>query len=155
MAVALENPINPKDDPTGILVELTPSMVPAYLALTEVMTRTKYRHPLALHLWIHITESGTTPARGLPAADALAQLSRDGTTGTGHLLHMPAHIYLRTGRYMECIASSLVAIASDRMYETKCLVPYVPTHNVAMLVSAALVTHTHPLTQTVVLLLYS
>ena len=79
-------------------MELTPTMVPSYQALATVLTRTNYRHPLALHLFIHVAESGTTPARGLSAANALAQLSRNGTSGTGHLLHMPAHIYLRTGR---------------------------------------------------------
>ena len=64
-----------------------------------------------------------------------------------HYQHTPYHPPLTTPSlppshlsYVECIASSLIAIASDRMYEAKCLVPYVPSHNVAMLVSAALVT---------------
>ena len=51
---------------------------------------------------------------------------------------MPAHIYLRTGRYQDAVSASVIAIRSDRLYEEKCLVPYVPLHNIAMLVSASL-----------------
>ena len=51
---------------------------------------------------------------------------------------MPAHIYLRVGRYHDAITSSVKAIKADNMYIEKCLVPYVPLHNVAMLVAASL-----------------
>lgn len=65
-------------------------------------------------------------------------LLSDRGTGTSHLLHMPAHIYLRVGRYQDAITSSVKAIHTDNMYIEKCLVPYVPLHNVAMLVAASL-----------------
>ena len=133
------SPVDPATDPTGIVAELAPRVRLAYRALEAVLAHAPNRkHPLALHLTIHIAESGSAPSRGIAAADALAKLSRNGDTGTGHLLHMPAHIYLRTGRYADCIASSVVAIAADRAFDAKCVTPYVPTHNVAMLVSAAL-----------------
>jgi hypothetical protein len=51
---------------------------------------------------------------------------------------MPAHIYLRVGRYYDAIMSSVIAIRSDNLYLERCLVPYVPLHNIAMLVSASL-----------------
>ena len=51
---------------------------------------------------------------------------------------MPAHIYLRTGKYHDATESSVLAIQSDRLYVQKCFVPYVPLHNIAMLVSASL-----------------
>jgi hypothetical protein len=51
---------------------------------------------------------------------------------------MPAHIYLRVGRYYDAIMSSVIAIRSDNLYLERCLVPYVPFHNIAMLVSASL-----------------
>lgn len=74
---------------------------------------------------------------GEKEADSLAALATHGT-GTSHLLHMPAHIYLRLGRYYDAIMSSVVAIRSDNLYIERCLVPYVPLHNIAMLVSASL-----------------
>lgn len=51
---------------------------------------------------------------------------------------MPAHIYLRLGRYNDAITSSIQAINADNILISKCLTPYVPNHNIAMLVSAAL-----------------
>ena len=51
---------------------------------------------------------------------------------------MPAHIYLRVGRYYDAIMSSVIAIRSDNLYLERCLEPYVPLHNIAMLVSASL-----------------
>ena len=79
----------------------------------------------------------TLTLTGEKEADALVSSAHAGT-GTSHLLHMPAHIYLRTGRYHDAVSASVIAIRSDRLYEKNCLVPYVPLHNIAMLVSASL-----------------
>ena len=56
----------------------------------------------------------------------------------GHLLHMPAHVYMRTGEYVKCVTSSLAAIENDIHLEQQCLIPYFPTHNKALLVTCAL-----------------
>ena len=48
-----------------------------------------------MHYYIHATEASPTPERALPYADALAALA----PGSGHLVHMPAHAYIRVGRY--------------------------------------------------------
>lgn len=56
----------------------------------------------------------------------------------GHLLHMPAHIYLRTGEYAKCVTSSLAAIENDFHLEQQCLKPYFSTHNRALLVMCAM-----------------
>lgn len=69
-------------------------------------------HPGAHHYWIHLQESSRHPARGLPSADLL----RDRVPGSGHLLHMPAHIYLRTGRYDDAILANQRSIETDRRY---------------------------------------
>ena len=69
-------------------------------------------HPGAHHYWIHLQESSRHPARGLPSADLL----RDRVPGSGHLLHMPAHIYLRTGRYDDAILANQRSIEADRRY---------------------------------------
>lgn len=69
-------------------------------------------HPGAHHYWIHLQESSRHPAGALPSADLL----RDRVPGSGHLTHMPAHIYLRTGRYDDAIRASQRSIDADRRY---------------------------------------
>jgi tetratricopeptide (TPR) repeat protein len=69
-------------------------------------------HPGANHYWIHLMELSATPERALPQADRLTTL----VPGSGHLLHMPAHIYMRTGRYADASAANERSIAADLRY---------------------------------------
>lgn len=69
-------------------------------------------HPGALHYRVHLYESSSQPARALAAADRL----RDLVPGSPHLLHMPAHVYMRTGRYAQATAANLRSIEADRRY---------------------------------------
>ncbi|NVK62119.1 MAG: hypothetical protein HWE37_18835 [Rhodobacteraceae bacterium] len=69
-------------------------------------------HPAALHLYIHAVEASADPARAEAAADAL----RGSVPMAGHLVHMPAHIYNRIGRYGDSIAVNEAAIAADEAY---------------------------------------
>jgi len=69
-------------------------------------------HPGAHHYLVHLYESSRTPQRGEPSADRLVDL----VPGSGHLLHMPAHIYMRTGRYAEASAANRRSIEADRRY---------------------------------------
>jgi tetratricopeptide (TPR) repeat protein len=85
------------------------------LEIAAVLERTLARypdHPGANHLYIHAIEASPWPERGLPAAQRLAQL----VPGSGHLVHMPSHIYIRTGRYAEAVEHNLQAIAADEKY---------------------------------------
>lgn len=70
------------------------------------------RHPGALHFLIHALEASSQPRRALQAADTLRTLA----PGAGHLVHMPAHIYLRTGRLGDAVDCNAEAIAADREY---------------------------------------
>lgn len=70
------------------------------------------KHPGALHYRVHLHESSPRPAIAMAAADAL----RDLVPGSPHLLHMPAHIYMRTGRYADAVTASQRAIEADRRY---------------------------------------
>lgn len=70
------------------------------------------RQPGAHHYWIHLQESSPQPARAKASADFL----RSAYSGAPHLLHMPSHIDLRTGRYAEAIAANQRAIAADAAY---------------------------------------
>jgi hypothetical protein len=61
--------------------------------LESVMARNP-DHAGALHLYVHAVEASADPQRGVVAADRLREL----IPGSGHLVHMPAHIYARVGR---------------------------------------------------------
>jgi tetratricopeptide (TPR) repeat protein len=52
----------------------------------------------------------------VPAADRLGGL----VPSAGHLVHMPAHIYMRVGRYRDAVDSNIRAIAADEDYITQC-----------------------------------
>lgn len=69
-------------------------------------------HPGALHDWVHVMELGPTPQRARPQAERLRTL----VPGSGHLLHMPAHIDMRTGHYDRASAAGERAIAADLRY---------------------------------------
>ena len=69
-------------------------------------------HPGANHYWIHVMESSAHPERALASADRLRTLA----PGSGHLLHMPAHIYMRVGRYADASRANEASIAADRAY---------------------------------------
>jgi len=68
------------------------------------------RHPGANHLYIHAVEASRDAGR----ATAAAELLHDLVPGAGHLVHMPAHVYIRTGRYWDAIEANRRAIAADR-----------------------------------------
>jgi len=69
-------------------------------------------HPGALHLYIHALEASPHPEKAVAAADRLLPL----VPGSGHLVHMPSHIYVLTGRWSDAIRSNEHAQASDGAY---------------------------------------
>lgn len=88
------------------------------------------RHTGLIHYYIHAVEASKRPDRALGSADIL----RDLVPGAGHLVHMPSHIYIRTGRYQDGVEANEKAILVDSEYITQCRqqgiypVAYVP-HN--------------------------
>jgi len=66
-------------------------------------------HPHAIHLYIHTVEASADPHRAEPHADRLAELMPT----AGHLVHMPAHIYYRVGRYRDSLEANIEAAAAD------------------------------------------
>lgn len=89
---------------------------PEILALMEKVMKRSPRHPGANHLYIHINEASSNPGR----ASASADLLRDLVPGAGHLVHMPSHIYIRTGRYAEGITANEKAVLADEDYISTC-----------------------------------
>ncbi len=80
-------------------------------SLEGVMKRDP-NHPGANHYYIHAVEASTRPDRALPQAGRLETL----VPGAGHLVHMPAHIYIRTGQYAKSAKSNADAAAVDEKY---------------------------------------
>jgi len=79
--------------------------------LESVMKRDA-NHPGANHYYIHAVEASTSPDRALAQAQRLESL----VPGAGHLVHMPAHIYIRTGQYAKSAKSNADAAAVDEKY---------------------------------------
>ncbi len=69
-------------------------------------------HPGANHFYIHAIEASPWPEKGLPAAERLQNL----VPGSGHLTHMPSHIFIRTGRYATAAEVNEQAIRVDEAY---------------------------------------
>lgn len=69
-------------------------------------------HPALCHLYIHTMEAGPEPEAALPAAHALERRG----AGLGHLIHMPSHIYVWTGRYDDVIRTNVRAVEADRAF---------------------------------------
>ena len=92
-----------------------PETVEVIDALESILERSP-RHPLAPHLYIHAVEASSNPGRAEAAADRLANL----VPGAGHLVHMPAHIYWRVGRYHDASEANVRAAAVDEEYIAQC-----------------------------------
>jgi hypothetical protein len=84
-------------------------------ALRFVMSRNP-NHPGANHFYIHAVEAGPSPGDGLGAADRLLRYA----PAAGHLVHMPAHIYMRVGQYQDAIVANELAVKADKDYIRSC-----------------------------------
>lgn len=71
-------------------------------------------HPGANHLYIHAVEA-VRPQQAIAAADRLGSLVPD----SGHLVHMPSHIYIRVGRYHDALVANQKAVEVDNDYITR------------------------------------
>ena len=86
------------------------------VAVLEGVMKKNPDHPGALHLYIHAVEASNKADRGAAAADRLREL----VPGSGHLVHMPAHIYTRVGRYHDAVVANQKAIKADDVYLATC-----------------------------------
>lgn len=83
----------------------------------EQVLKINPKHPGAHHFYIHVVETSGEPERGLHSA----RLFDEGLVpGAGHLVHMPAHIYIKTGDYHKGTLSNIRAIRVDSTYITSC-----------------------------------
>jgi tetratricopeptide (TPR) repeat protein len=107
------------------------------VAVLEEVLRRNPNHPGANHYYIHAVEASPNADRALPSAMRLGKLAPK----AGHLVHMPSHIYIRTGDYQEAAKSNVDAIVADREFLARTGVQGVYpmmyyNHNVHFLASA-------------------
>lgn len=69
-------------------------------------------HPGAHHLYIHLVEASPTPELALKSANVLSTAM----PAAGHIVHMPAHIYVRVGDYAKSIEANTKAVKIDEEY---------------------------------------
>ncbi len=82
------------------------------VATLESVLKRDPNHMGAVHYYIHTVEASPTPERALAGANKLASLA----PAAGHIVHMPAHIYIRTGDYEAAVKTNQQAAAVDRAY---------------------------------------
>ena len=88
-----------------------------YPGTDEIVRQLEYviarnpNHPGACHYYIHAVEA-VKPQLAVPCAERLARLM----PGEGHMVHMPAHIYVRVGRYKDAAMSNVHAIHMDETF---------------------------------------
>jgi len=82
------------------------------VATLEYVLKRDPNHLGAIHYYIHAVEASNNPERALAGANRLAALA----PGAGHIVHMPAHIYIRTGDYEAAVKTNEQAAEVDRTY---------------------------------------
>jgi len=95
----------------------TKEWTPEIIATLEYAMAINPKHPGAHHFYIHVVETSFEPEKGLYSA----QLFDEGLVpGAGHLVHMPSHIYIRTGDYHKGTLANIRAVKVDSSYVFAC-----------------------------------
>ena len=111
------------------------------LSTLDAVLKLNPHHPFANHLYIHAVEASPNPDRASGAADRLRTLQ----PGVAHNVHMPSHIDIRTGRWLQAVDTNVKAVEADQRYRKVFGPPqgflnvYV-AHNRHMLAYAAMMT---------------
>jgi tetratricopeptide (TPR) repeat protein len=82
------------------------------VATLESVIRREPNHLGAVHYYIHAVEASHSPERALAGANRLAQLA----PAAGHIVHMPGHVYIRTGDYEAAVKTNQKAVQADQAY---------------------------------------
>jgi tetratricopeptide (TPR) repeat protein len=82
------------------------------LEVLEGVLRRDPNHPGANHYYIHAVEASKNPERALPSAHRLGNIM----PGAGHMVHMPSHIFIRTGDHELSATVNVTASEVDRKY---------------------------------------
>jgi tetratricopeptide (TPR) repeat protein len=82
------------------------------IALLEAVLRDNPNDSAANHYWIHAMEPSNHPERAIPSAALLASLAPT----SGHMVHMPGHIYYRVGDYASADRWFSASMQADEQY---------------------------------------
>ena len=82
------------------------------IAILEQILREAPNDSAANHYWIHAMEPSNHPERAIPSAALLAGLA----PASGHMVHMPGHIYYRVGDYAQAEHWFVASTAADETY---------------------------------------
>ncbi|WP_243636325.1 tetratricopeptide repeat protein [Flavobacterium aquariorum] len=89
---------------------------PEIITVLKKCLQLEPKHAAANHFYIHAEEMSQKPEN----AEASADLLHDLVPGSGHLVHMPSHIYIRTGRYHDGVTTNQKAVEIDSLYIDAC-----------------------------------
>ena len=89
---------------------------PEIVAVLQKCLKQDPKHAGANHFYIHAMEMSQHAEDAMASADLL----RDLVPGAGHLVHMPAHTYIRTGRYHDGVVANQKAVLVDSLYMEAC-----------------------------------
>jgi tetratricopeptide (TPR) repeat protein len=82
------------------------------LDLLQGVLKEEPQNSAANHLWIHAVEGGPHPEQALHSAEILGSLA----PASGHMVHMPGHIFYRTGDYAHAQTSFDASAQTDEGY---------------------------------------
>jgi len=82
------------------------------VATLESVMKRDPNHLGAIHYYIHAVEGSQSPERALAGANRLAAMAPE----AGHIVHMPGHVYIRTGDYAAAVKTNQDAAVVDRAY---------------------------------------
>jgi tetratricopeptide (TPR) repeat protein len=96
--------------PNGTIIPTAPETTEAINVLEKSLAII-HNYPPLCHLYVHAMELSDTPAKALEHADHLRN-----STGQGHLTHMPSHIDMWVGQYLEAVEANKRGIEADEKY---------------------------------------
>jgi tetratricopeptide (TPR) repeat protein len=82
------------------------------LSILQSVLTEEPENSAANHYWIHAVEPSAKPERALRSAEMLARLAPT----SGHMVHMPGHIFYRTGDYAQAKVSFAASMQADEHY---------------------------------------
>lgn len=82
------------------------------LAILQSVMKDEPENSAANHYWIHAVEASPHPEQALHSAEILGRLAPT----SGHMVHMPGHIFYRTGDYARAQQSFSASTDADEHY---------------------------------------
>jgi len=81
-------------------------------SVLEAVLKKTPQHPGANHYYIHSIEASPHPSKAIASADRLGKLM----PGVAHMIHMPSHIYIRSGNYKKGITVNEQSVKGYHQY---------------------------------------